>query len=122
MADYFLNVLPPACWTNSIIQIGEPMAHIDGKPTFSTLKRTNDGWQYCGNCFRGQTEARVSIWEALRKARKEHINAPKQINGQEAWLCNHTWGIGLRYYPIGKGKRGMEEQTKDGVIILIELL
>ena len=56
MADYFIEVLPPATFTNSIIQIGEAYSHVNGRATYSTLKNTNEGWTYCGNCHRGETE------------------------------------------------------------------
>ena len=57
--DYFLNVLPPVCWTREIIQMGEPYSHVAGRATYSTLKKTPDGWEYAGNCYRGQTENMV---------------------------------------------------------------
>lgn len=56
MADYFLGVLPPACMTGGIIQIGEPNSHVNGRATFATIRETSVGWQYCGHCYRGQTE------------------------------------------------------------------
>jgi hypothetical protein len=55
MEMYFLEVLPPACMTASVIQIGEPYSHRDGRATYSTLKCTPDGWAYAGHCFRGDT-------------------------------------------------------------------
>ncbi len=58
MADHFLNVLPPACWTAKIIQIGEPNSHVGGKATYATLEKTSQGWVYRGNCHRGETEGR----------------------------------------------------------------
>ena len=56
MVDYFLNVLPPACWNGYVIQIGEPYSHVDGKATFHTLHKTDLGWTYVGTCFKGQTK------------------------------------------------------------------
>lgn len=50
MADYFLCVLPPATHSSLLIQIGEPYSHVNGKPTFATIKKTADGWEYRGNC------------------------------------------------------------------------
>lgn len=55
MADYFVNALPPACWTASIIQMGEAHNHVEGRATYATLKRTADGWAYAGNCYRRET-------------------------------------------------------------------
>lgn len=49
MFDYFLEVLPPATWTADCLQIGEPYAHIDGRPTFSTLEKIGGQWVYMGN-------------------------------------------------------------------------
>lgn len=56
MADYFLNVMPPACWKGNLIQIGEPYNHINGKATYATILSTTRGWEYRGHCHRGQTE------------------------------------------------------------------
>lgn len=54
--DYFLNVLPPVCWSNFIIQMGEPYSHDEeGYPTYATLKNTLNGWVYAGHCRRGET-------------------------------------------------------------------
>jgi hypothetical protein len=60
--DYFINVLPPACMTQSVIQMGEPYSHINGRATYPTLARTKDGWTYAGNCFRGETVNRKGAW------------------------------------------------------------
>lgn len=53
--EYFINVLPPACMTGEVIQIGEPHSHVNGKATYPTLKKTSDGWIYAGHCHRGET-------------------------------------------------------------------
>lgn len=58
MADYFLNILPPAFYNGRIIQIGEPDNHIGSRATFQTIEKTSDGWFYRGTCFRGETIAR----------------------------------------------------------------
>lgn len=52
---YFLEVLPPATMTDRCIQIGEPSALVDGAYTYDTLKKTKDGWVYCGECHQGKT-------------------------------------------------------------------
>ena len=59
MADYFVGVLPPACMTGHVVQIGEPASHVDGRPTYATLHRAYVGmpWVYAGNCHRGQFTA-----------------------------------------------------------------
>ena len=54
MADYFINVMPPATLTSSLIQVGEPSSHVGGRPTFATLNRTGEGWVYAGDCFKGE--------------------------------------------------------------------
>lgn len=53
--EYFINVMPPATMNSHCIQIGEPYSHMNGKATFSTLKKTEEGWVYAGHCHRGQT-------------------------------------------------------------------
>jgi hypothetical protein len=59
MVDYFSEVVPPAYLTGSMVQCGEPYAHVDGKPTFTTFTKVNEGaWRYCGTCYFGQTEHR----------------------------------------------------------------
>lgn len=48
--DYFLGVLPPACWSSQCLQIGEPYSHAaDGRPTFETLIKKDDQWIYAGH-------------------------------------------------------------------------
>jgi hypothetical protein len=56
MANYFVGVLPPACMTGHVVQIGEPVSDVDGRPTYATLHRAYVGmpWVYAGNCHRGQ--------------------------------------------------------------------
>lgn len=54
--NYFLDVLPPVTFNNNIVQLGEPYSHVNGKATYSTIARTEDGWMYCGNCHRGEIE------------------------------------------------------------------
>ncbi|WP_168121914.1 hypothetical protein [Paenibacillus sp. HB172176] len=54
MVDYFLNILPPACWTSNLVQTGEPHHHIGGRATYSTFRREGSHWYYAGHCYRGQ--------------------------------------------------------------------
>ena len=59
LRDYFLCVLPPACRTSKIIQIGEPYSHVNDRETFSTIERTADEangseWIYRGHCYQGE--------------------------------------------------------------------
>lgn len=52
--NYFINVLPPAFMSSQVIQIGEPYNHVNGKATYSTLKKTEKGWMYAGHCHKGE--------------------------------------------------------------------
>jgi hypothetical protein len=53
-AMWALEILPPAYYTSSTIQIGEPYDHINGRATFTTFFRTpGHPWQYRGHCHRG---------------------------------------------------------------------
>lgn len=55
MYCHFLDVMPPATNTSRMVQLGEPYSHVDGKATYSTLERTDQGWVYRGVCHRGAT-------------------------------------------------------------------
>lgn len=54
--DYFLEVIYPRTWTRTIIQMGEPYSHINGKATYATLSKDEFGWKFCGNCHIYETE------------------------------------------------------------------
>jgi len=46
---WFLEVLPPACWSSRCIQIGEAAGTAeDGRDTFSTLEMIDGHWTYTG--------------------------------------------------------------------------
>ena len=64
-----MDLLPPACMSLRCAQDGEPYSHREDpdtgklRPTFSTFKCIegdwkNGVWEYCGNCFRGETTQR----------------------------------------------------------------
>jgi len=64
-----MDCLPPAMMRLSCAQLGEPYSHREdpetGKwratyPTFKALTGDfiNGIWEYCGNCFRGETSER----------------------------------------------------------------
>ena len=54
MADYFVNVLPPVSMSGLLVQIGEPVKDVAGRPTYATLRRNSARqWVYAGNCHRG---------------------------------------------------------------------
>jgi hypothetical protein len=58
MVDYFINVLPPATMTGTLVQAGEPQNHMGGRATFITFKKEGSCWFYVGHCFRGETTSR----------------------------------------------------------------
>lgn len=65
IADDILNALPPKYWNDSIIQCGEPTTLREDEKTgkmrntYLTLKKiADDIWEYCGDCFVGETEMR----------------------------------------------------------------
>lgn len=41
MADYFIKVLPPVSMLGHLIQIGEPVCDVGGRPTYATLRRNS---------------------------------------------------------------------------------
>ena len=46
---YFLEVLPPACWSRRCIQLGEPArSDENGRPMFETLEKKGKDWVYAG--------------------------------------------------------------------------
>lgn len=56
--NHFLNILPPAYNSLGLLQVGEPVDYVKGKPTFSTFTKDTDGfWMYRGECFWGSCEA-----------------------------------------------------------------
>ncbi len=56
IVKHFYEVMPPAWHTETVIQLGEPYSIVGYEATFSTIKRTPEGWMYVGHCFRGKTE------------------------------------------------------------------
>lgn len=58
--NYFINTLPPRTLWSTLVQMGEPYSHVDGKPTFATLLKENGVWIYKGHCFSGQSESVIS--------------------------------------------------------------
>lgn len=67
VVDDALNCAPPVFMTSRCSQMGEPYSHrLDPKSgrwraTYATFKRCSDTtsiWEYCGHCFRGETEER----------------------------------------------------------------
>lgn len=56
--DEMLCCLPPAYWSNGIMQVGEAYSHDmkSGKPVYSTFVETEDGYMFAGYCLLGQTE------------------------------------------------------------------
>lgn len=55
MADYFLEVLPPAFHNGELTQIGEAYDHdVNGAPRYSTIQMYGDNWVYTGEQPRGK--------------------------------------------------------------------
>lgn len=61
IVEEFLNVVPPATNRAGLVQCGEPVSFEkdprtgDHKPTYTTFRREDSQWYYCGNCFIGET-------------------------------------------------------------------
>lgn len=63
IVDSFLELLPPACQTSRLMQMGEPNDHLpDDKggfqPTFMTFEKVDGKWYYRGYCFHCETRNR----------------------------------------------------------------
>ena len=56
------NSVPPVTNTSCLIQMGEPYSHIGGKATYMTFVNTSDGWEYRGNCFKGEEYNPFTKW------------------------------------------------------------
>ncbi len=56
MYDYFLCVLPPAYYSNVMVQVGEPYTHVKDIPAYMTLVKNQNGWVYAGVCYEGSTD------------------------------------------------------------------
>lgn len=54
IVDHCFNVLPPVCFTSTIIQMGEQYSYVNDRPTYITLHKTDKGWMYVGCCHRGE--------------------------------------------------------------------
>lgn len=46
--------MPPAYWSERIIQVGEPASHAEGKATFATFYKDAGEWHFAGYCHRGK--------------------------------------------------------------------
>lgn len=61
---HFMDMVSPAAYTGSIAQVGSPYSlRIDPdtgrtRDVYATFKGTGHGWQFCGYCFRYETEER----------------------------------------------------------------
>ena len=59
--EVFLDLrdcVPPAHLSATLFQVGEAYDHErgTGKPIYTTLRKEQGKWYYCGNCLLGQTE------------------------------------------------------------------
>lgn len=63
IVDDIINCLPPACMRSDCTQLGEPASHKEDengslKATYATFKKVSENtWEYCGNCCRGENVA-----------------------------------------------------------------
>lgn len=57
----FLDCVPPAVNCSDLVQVGEPYSHEFHPqkerflPTFTTFKKVDGSWIYCGHCFYGES-------------------------------------------------------------------
>ena len=68
VVDDAMDILPPVCMSSACSQVGEPHSTRLGpntgkyRNTYETFKRVTEGqdgiWQYCGDCFAGETTKR----------------------------------------------------------------
>ena len=67
VVDDAMDCMPPVSMSVRCSQMGEPYSHrLDPKTgrwraTYATFKRCPDAsgiWEYCGDCFKGETEER----------------------------------------------------------------
>lgn len=58
---YFVNTLPPVTYSATLVQMGEPYSHIDGRATYATLSKEDGFWVYKGHCFKGNREHVKSV-------------------------------------------------------------
>ena len=67
VVDSAMDCMPPACMSGQCSQMGEPYSHREDpdtgrwRATYATFKRcpgTQDIWEYCGHCFRGENVER----------------------------------------------------------------
>lgn len=78
IVDNFLEMLPPACHTTHLMQMGEPNEHLpdeNGKfrPTYLTFEQVGGKWYFRGYCFHGEMQNRHSfptLFETLAKLLK----------------------------------------------------
>lgn len=68
IANWFLNCVPPKCYSQTYVQCGEPYSHRQNKDgqfqavyvTLEAVKGTfsdsDSVWKYCGVCFKGEHE------------------------------------------------------------------
>ena len=68
IADWFLECVPPRCWSSTFVQCGEPYSYRPNKDgqfqaVYTTLEAvkgtfndTDSVWKYCGVCFKGEHE------------------------------------------------------------------
>lgn len=78
IVNNFLEMLPPACHTTRLVQMGEPNELLPNEkgdycPTFMTFERVGSKWYFRGYCFHGDTQNQhrfPSFYETLAKLLK----------------------------------------------------
>lgn len=63
IVNNFLELLPPACHSSRLMQMGEPNEHLPDEkgnflPTYMTFEKTDGKWHYRGYCFHCETKNR----------------------------------------------------------------
>lgn len=61
--EWARDIMPPACWTSRMIQIGEPHSHIGNRATYATfhIPANSKYWAFAGYCFRTEsTQAKAA--------------------------------------------------------------
>lgn len=96
IVEDIVNALPPACWRSDCTQLGEPASQrVDEegnvRTTYETFKKIAENtWEYCGDCFRGETEQNYKKYGDMSNTEIRKITyeeCPIKCTGCEA-LCD----------------------------------
>jgi hypothetical protein len=104
IADYILEVLPPAYHTRTVYQMGSAMNTVNGKATFITVAKTDEKWFYAGLCHLGDTKEPLPPFKNGDMVRGHNMKATN--NWQDTTQAERcSWRSGLIT------QRGYHEQT-----------